>query len=246
MLKLFYNKNIADNLLSRNKTNELVLYYYLKTLVTNGKIYNYKISTFHAKLRAIKGINHTFGTSKLKKLIDSLIKEGLITAHENYIQLESIHANKPYYRSKVEYKKNISFNQVKELLLLEIYKHTYYEQEKVIRLRELNQKEKHKASKVKRKAFDKLGEQFRNTDNLIFITYKSIAKNFSISISQAYILSKALIKSGLLKLETILINHKMKLSDRLENILPYLNFKGYCFERNGFLFEILGSKLRFD
>ena len=243
---LKYSNNIVTDLLNKGLFEELALFYLLKTLHTNGKIYYNGIGLLYAKLRATKVISCHYSQNKLYNAIKTLVKENLITFHSGYFQLTSI-KEKSYYKSKIKFSKNTNFQEMKQLLILEYLKHSSFKQENAKKLNQLvnNKNKKHKISKKRLSAYDNLSEVY-NIDK-VFITYNTIAKNFNISLKQTYNLVQSLIRSRLLEFQTIVINHRLKLQDKLENVLPVLkyslNLKGYCFQKNGFLFEILGSEI---
>ena len=193
-------------------------------------------------------INKSFSTVKTSRYIDYMLNNNLAYIKDNHLFLVSVHNNESrYYKSKIKYSEGVTYKDIQEKILLEVYKFEKFNQEKAINLRsevtnQQNKQNKRKVSKRKMEAFNNLGESYYDK---AFITYSGISKKVNLSIRTVFYLTQRLIKKGLLQLETIVINHKLRVYTDIETIKDELEIKHYTYSLNGFLYSIIGSEIKF-
>jgi hypothetical protein len=186
------------------------------------------------------------GLNKFKNYINYLLKNDLASKQNGHLQLHSINKLNNYYKSKITIPANSTFEIIKELLLLEYYKHQKFAQDKIISLREtVAYQLKKTTSKVNKQKLDIYTSLDESYFNEALITYRTTAKTLNINLNTAFEMTKKLKAKGLLGLKTICINTKIFISTNLEHVKDSLDIKSYCYTYNNYLYLMLGSQILF-
>lgn len=178
---------------------------------------------------------------KLNNHIQNLISTGLAEIKHGHLMLDSVHTQKTFYKSSINFTDTTNFKEVKELLTLEYLKYTTHIQNKIIGIRNdiADSTIKAKVSKRKIKIVTKQKESFASEP---IITFRNIAKVLNLSLTETYNILSLLKSKDFISLETKKICLGRS-SGKLENFKDVLPLFAYSFISKGFLYQILGSNL---
>ena len=254
---IFYQSKLSEQLIKLGSFDALTMFYLLKTTHSNSIIYNYDNQKLFERLKATGLIPRNFKYSRFVDIFNTLEKHSYFSyTNEGHLKLLGLHKEKCYYTSKITYKKHkITFKIMKALLIKEQLKRSANKQQYAVKL-------KHDMTTHSKKAYARFKRQVKHSKKngsfkpegesytcFYTYTYRAVAKNNGLSLSNTYNLISFLKKNKGLKTQTITeTKHLNPLGcnqDLVKDIIKdKLNIKSYFYFGNkGQIVCVLGTAI---